>query len=331
MVYKDYLPGLYCITYIPTNIKYIGFSRSVVERLKKHFIMLRTSGHPNKMMQNYFNKYGEHNFEYSVLEATATHEELNDLEKHHIAKIGRANLFNMTDGGEGVSGLARSVEGRLKIKEGALRRAARERAAGIVRHTYVDRINVFTGRRIKCSSVTEPQRFGFHYNCIHNCLLGGKKTHRGFFWVLSGAAFDYDAAIAGLGSVSLKRIGKTKTFAMTVDAIDAADREPTDEDRATLQELAQIERLPVERIKQPYVRKPMSAEARRRTSLRFLGRVPINARAIERIDPVSGEIREYRGIRVAAKEGFPRTTIKRAILNGAIAHGFYWKFADAPT
>lgn len=60
--------GIYKITNIVNNKYYIGSSKDIVQRLKRHFTNLKNNQHPNKHLQYSFNKYGENNFTTEIIE-----------------------------------------------------------------------------------------------------------------------------------------------------------------------------------------------------------------------------------------------------------------------
>lgn len=63
-------------------------------------------------------KYGEENFEWSILTETDSETKLNALEKFYIMVYRKMGiLYNMTDGGEGQSGCSPSEEIRKKYSE----------------------------------------------------------------------------------------------------------------------------------------------------------------------------------------------------------------------
>lgn len=60
--------GIYMITNYISNKRYIGSSVNVGQRLWTHRSELRHQKHPNSHLQNAWNKYGEENFNYTILE-----------------------------------------------------------------------------------------------------------------------------------------------------------------------------------------------------------------------------------------------------------------------
>ncbi len=64
------LPGVYCITNIFNNKKYIGSSANLNKRFRTHFKELKRNNHYNQYFQNAWNKHGKDSFYFSVLEYT---------------------------------------------------------------------------------------------------------------------------------------------------------------------------------------------------------------------------------------------------------------------
>ena len=62
------ISGIYCIINIKNSKKYIGSSKNIRQRLWSHRAELRHNKHENSYLQNAWNKYGEHNFDYYILE-----------------------------------------------------------------------------------------------------------------------------------------------------------------------------------------------------------------------------------------------------------------------
>lgn len=60
--------GIYIITNIVNNKSYIGSSLDYKQRIRQHKYSLRNNKHYNKHLQSSFNKYGENNFTFNLLE-----------------------------------------------------------------------------------------------------------------------------------------------------------------------------------------------------------------------------------------------------------------------
>ena len=80
----DNICGIYEIKNIVNNKVYIGQSRNIHKRWNSHINELRNNKHHNYHLQQSWNKYGEENFQFSLLNVCEEHE-LNQLEAEHIS------------------------------------------------------------------------------------------------------------------------------------------------------------------------------------------------------------------------------------------------------
>lgn len=78
----------------------------------------------SKNKTNYFvfhralSKYGESNFKWSIIDTAENEKELNEKEIFWISEYKKTyNLYNMTNGGEGVSGYKHTDESKKKLSE----------------------------------------------------------------------------------------------------------------------------------------------------------------------------------------------------------------------
>lgn len=62
------ISGIYSITNILSGKKYIGYSINIKRRWKCHKVDLRSNNHGNEHLQKSWNKYGEENFKFEILE-----------------------------------------------------------------------------------------------------------------------------------------------------------------------------------------------------------------------------------------------------------------------
>lgn len=86
-----YIMGIYKITNSVNGKLYIGSSKDINKRWKKHFSDLKNNKHHSKYLQNAWNKYGEDNFRFEVVELVNDEELLFNAEQKWLNKT---NSFN---------------------------------------------------------------------------------------------------------------------------------------------------------------------------------------------------------------------------------------------
>lgn len=107
--------GIYCIENLINGKKYIGQSVNIEARWCKHKSELNNNIHFNDYLQKSWNKYGEDNFKFYVLEFCDINK-LDKLEVYYIdlyQTLNRQNGYNLTSGG--AFNKKYSDETRLKI------------------------------------------------------------------------------------------------------------------------------------------------------------------------------------------------------------------------
>lgn len=110
------MTGIYSITCLSTGEKYIGQSTSIKRRWATHKRELKRGIHYNKHLQRTYDKYGEENFIYEILEQ-CSREKLNEREKFYIQLFDSYNHgFNQDIGGGDISGEHNPMYG-IKGKE----------------------------------------------------------------------------------------------------------------------------------------------------------------------------------------------------------------------
>jgi group I intron endonuclease len=63
------LGGIYSISHVKSGRSYIGSAVLFFKRWSEHRMNLRRNKHPNKRLQNFWNKYGEDAFTFEIIEA----------------------------------------------------------------------------------------------------------------------------------------------------------------------------------------------------------------------------------------------------------------------
>lgn len=111
--------GIYQIENLINHKKYIGqTSDRFIERFWNHLWKLKQGIHDNKHLQNAFNKFGEDNFEFSVLHILKDSEDIDDLEHHYISLFDFEQLYNIQYGGQDRTQLGVSMSEDTKKKIG---------------------------------------------------------------------------------------------------------------------------------------------------------------------------------------------------------------------
>lgn len=113
---KDIICGIYSIENKINHKKYIGQSVNIKQRWQSHRNELNKQKHHNDYLQKSWNKYGEQNFEFKVLERCSK-DLLNDKERYYIDLYDTMNEdygYNLKSGGQDTNYVTESV----RIKTG---------------------------------------------------------------------------------------------------------------------------------------------------------------------------------------------------------------------
>jgi group I intron endonuclease len=111
--------GIYAITNKLTGVSYIGqTSKNFGDRRDCNYAKLRHNNHDNVRLQTDWNKCGEDNFLFEILEIIENKDVIDDREKFWISKYKDKNkAFNILIGGKGSVGIKLSEETKIKIGE----------------------------------------------------------------------------------------------------------------------------------------------------------------------------------------------------------------------
>lgn len=97
----DTICGIYMIRNVVNGKVYVGKSFDIEKRWANHRYELNKGIHVNNHLQSAWNKYGEGNFEFSIIEE-CSEDELNNREIYWIKTLDTYhNGYNQTEGGEG--------------------------------------------------------------------------------------------------------------------------------------------------------------------------------------------------------------------------------------
>lgn len=166
--------GIYSITCLPINKVYVGQSRAIANRKWQHFNDLKKQKHCNSHLQNAFNKYGEENFIFTVLENCEL-EELCIKEAHWIG-VFKSNIarygFNQKEVGELVSC---SESYRVACGATTIKR-------NVDKHGLYTLFNLQTGEVVQ-TEIRKPytgdktHNYKKHYLCLREWTLQDFKEH----------------------------------------------------------------------------------------------------------------------------------------------------------
>lgn len=116
---KEKICGIYCIENLVNHKRYIGLSTDIDSRWKTHKRKLNGNSHVNEHLQSAWNKYGENNFDFSIIEK-CKEENIKEREKYYISlyntqdnKLG----YNKTSGGDGIKDLSEECSEKISISE----------------------------------------------------------------------------------------------------------------------------------------------------------------------------------------------------------------------
>ena len=115
---ENYNGGIYCITNIDNNKRYVGQTYDLKFRWMRHKSDLRGNRHHNKHLQAAWNKYGEENFVFDELEHCPI-EQLDEREIYWIEYFDSQNQefgYNLADGGLGCRGYKHTEEEIVKMR-----------------------------------------------------------------------------------------------------------------------------------------------------------------------------------------------------------------------
>lgn len=115
--------GIYFIVNKVNGKLYIGSSRDCERRKSEHFSRLRRGAHINKRLQSAWDKYGEANFEFTVIFTVLDQSALESVEQcfldeHKVVEVG----YNFAPTAGNTAGWKASEETRCRMSEAAQRR-----------------------------------------------------------------------------------------------------------------------------------------------------------------------------------------------------------------
>lgn len=169
--------GIYCIINVKNQKRYVGSSKNLFGRLTKHFSILRHNKHENARLQNSWNKHGEDNFDYYILEFCDNEDMLVKREQFYIDTI--KPEYNFTT----------KVERNVLSKESRQKQSATRKmlfAQGLLTPNHCHEVHQYDldGKYLRSFySIYEACRqTHLHPSTIIRCLKGQYKRGGCFMW-----------------------------------------------------------------------------------------------------------------------------------------------------
>lgn len=167
--------GVYMLVNMVNGNKYIGSSKDIQCRLMSHRSYLRHNTHYNKHLQNAWNKYGEINFDYSILEF-CTEEDRIKREQYYVNTLNPEYNISI----DIVELPPYTPESRLKISTTRKEKIAK----GLIAKTNCTKLYVYDlqGKFIKefLSERDAIRELNLTKSGVDKALSGENKQHHGY-------------------------------------------------------------------------------------------------------------------------------------------------------
>ena len=167
--------GIYMIINLINGNRYIGSSKNLQQRLQEHRSCLRKNRHQNEHLQNVQIKYGDENFNYSILEFCSEENRIS-REQYYVDTL--KPEYNISI--DIVELPSYSIESRTKLSETRKRLIAENKIA----KTNCTKLFVYTlnGEFVKefSSEAEAIKELGLTESGINKTLKGENKQHHGY-------------------------------------------------------------------------------------------------------------------------------------------------------
>ena len=191
--------GVYEIVHPRTQRRYVGSSCEVEKRLYHHLCMLRVRRHHCQYLQNVWDKYGEAEFRFYILESCEVNA-LDQKEQYHMDCKSVYTLMNAQPVARSARGFTHSKETRVKMSVSARRvganleerqrrskRAKRQHAEGCLgRRSYT----ISKRSCVVCSIKFTPHRMPSGNLSQSKYCPECRPVHRGGYYKYSRALFN---------------------------------------------------------------------------------------------------------------------------------------------
>lgn len=192
--------GIYRWVNLITGQSLIGQSSNIRKRKYEYLRLLKKNKYlTNKYFQRAWNKYGEENFSFEILEnckidnltnneqAWADHFKQIDVVLYNVGEITSANRRGTKHSKETINKIKEYLNGPnnacLGIKH-SKETIEKMKMAKILKAKPILGSNINSGEKLFFESLTEAERNGFNRRHIINCINGERKHHKNFKWRL---------------------------------------------------------------------------------------------------------------------------------------------------
>ena len=181
--------GIYLIINFQNNKFYVGSAVNARKRKNKHLQQLRKGNHDNSYLQNSFNKYGENNFLFVLIEDVPNLNDLTLREQYWIDSLDACNkeiAYNILPKANSTLGYKHGTKSTEKHRQAGLNLSPESRQK-IAEAKFKPVIQLsLNGEFIKkWNSIKEVcDALGFQQSCISVCCANKNnvKQHKGFIW-----------------------------------------------------------------------------------------------------------------------------------------------------
>lgn len=183
---RERLCGIYCIENLINGKRYIGQSKDIHRRWGGHISKLRNNRHKNEKLQNAWNKYGESNFHFNIIEIVDA-EKLDEAEVHYIELYNSfKNGYNKDTGGSGQKTMTEETKRKIRESKKYLTDQARENIRNSQESKPIFQVDL-DGNIVKAwrGARDASRELKINQAAIWQCLHHDRLTLHGYIWIFS--------------------------------------------------------------------------------------------------------------------------------------------------
>lgn len=199
------ISGIYTITNVINKKIYVGYAKNIQFRWYTHIGKLRRNKHDSSILQNAWNKHGEENFSFEILEECPielmialehywctilnTHDRKfgyncrltnpnNDL---YIPSYEIKKKIGTSNSGKNKKGMKQPESQRIKLRENSFLKGKK----GLLSIHSTKEIYQYTKNGVfirKYDYISQVSDYGFDKGCVIAVAKGRRATHKGYKW-----------------------------------------------------------------------------------------------------------------------------------------------------